>query len=203
MLYQITEYLCGWASEMDLSFNINDATSSSIEILEGPLSRPRLQSNTSDSTYASSSSSSENDTNILNEHGSKRYRHNIDLYQLFGDAPSDQNSESATSGSDLRMCIQNELKAYKEMKVPSVEYYLDMDVLLWWRDNALKLPILSHFARFIHSIPASSLPSERCFSVAGNIYTAKRNRLKPSTLNSMLTLKSNWDIINPSIANPK
>lgn len=130
---------------------------------------------------------------------SKRRRHNVDLYQLFGNPSDDQEANFANSSS-TRSCVEREIEAYRIMKVTCVECYLDFDVLGWWNANGYKLPILTRFARFVHAIPASSIPSERCFSTAGNIYTEKRNRLKPKTLNSMMTLKSNWDIMKSTVA---
>ena len=37
----------------------------------------------------------------------------------------------------------------------------------WWRLNATKYPRLSELAKIYFTIPATSIPSERTFSVAG------------------------------------
>ena len=43
--------------------------------------------------------------------------------------------------------------------------------------NSTRLPILAKLAKRLLSAPSSSVESERLFSIGGNIYTPKRNRL--------------------------
>ncbi|KAL3053074.1 hypothetical protein OYC64_005576 [Pagothenia borchgrevinki] len=51
------------------------------------------------------------------------------------------------------------------------------DPLRWWRENKERFPVLSKLARSFLRIPATSTPSERIFSVAGNICSQKRASL--------------------------
>ena len=54
--------------------------------------------------------------------------------------------------------------------------------LKWWRANAFRYPILMHLAKKYLAIPATSVPSERAFSAAGHIVSAKRASLLPSSV---------------------
>jgi hypothetical protein len=54
-------------------------------------------------------------------------------------------------------------------------------------------------ARSILCIPASSSKSECNFSDAGNTLTAKRNGLKPSTLDTLLFMRSNLDLLKQHV----
>lgn len=65
------------------------------------------------------------------------------------------------------------------------------DPLIWWHDNESRFPALSPFAREYLAVPATSVPSERIFSAAGNIATATRSCLQPKTVEMLTFLHSN------------
>jgi hAT family C-terminal dimerisation region len=52
----------------------------------------------------------------------------------------------------------------------------------WWKDNQENYPAVWAVEERYLAIPATSAPSERAFSAAGNTVTAKRCRLAPDTV---------------------
>jgi hypothetical protein len=65
------------------------------------------------------------------------------------------------------------------------------NILVWWKDKAVKYPILWRLALLYFAIPATSAGSERAFSVSGNIVTAKRCRLSTDTIEDLHFLHGN------------
>ncbi|XP_070401322.1 E3 SUMO-protein ligase ZBED1-like [Nothobranchius furzeri] len=71
--------------------------------------------------------------------------------------------------------IQNEVLAYfREQSLPKTD-----DPLIWWKANEQRFPTLAKLANPLLCIPATSTPSERLFSAAGNIVSKKRASLSP------------------------
>ena len=62
------------------------------------------------------------------------------------------------------------------------------DPLKWWAENEKCFPFLASHAKKFFSIPATSVPSERLFSKAGEITVSKRNRVKSKNVNMLLFL---------------
>ena len=58
----------------------------------------------------------------------------------------------------------------------------------WWQQNGNVFPGLQALALKYLSIVTMSVPSERLFSKAGELLSAKRNRLKPKNVNMFLFL---------------
>ncbi|XP_076879714.1 cytochrome b5 type B isoform X1 [Brachyhypopomus gauderio] len=68
------------------------------------------------------------------------------------------------------------------------------DPLAWWRVNEARFPLLSKLARKYMCICATSTPSERVFSTAGNIVSPFRSSLKPHKVNMLVFLARNRDV---------
>jgi hypothetical protein len=81
----------------------------------------------------------------------------------------------------------DELTTY--LSLPELDF--DLNPFIWWHDHKERFPILSKLARIYLPIPATSTPSERLFSDAGNLLTAKRTRLNPELFNRLMFLKKN------------
>jgi hypothetical protein len=65
------------------------------------------------------------------------------------------------------------------------------DPLEWWKDNETKYPHLAGLAKKYLSIPASTAPSERAFSIASKILDKGRYRMKPERLCKLIFMKHN------------
>ncbi len=66
------------------------------------------------------------------------------------------------------------------------------DPMEWWATFGIaNFPSLYTTAMKYLIIPASSVPSERVFSVAGEVLSKKRNSLSPESANMIITLHAN------------
>ncbi|KAF0705456.1 Uncharacterized protein FWK35_00037425, partial [Aphis craccivora] len=63
--------------------------------------------------------------------------------------------------------------------------------LAWWKENSSRYPNILKLAKKYLCIPSTSTPSERAFSTAGNIITAKRNCLSGETAKWLIFLSHN------------
>ena len=61
-------------------------------------------------------------------------------------------------------------------------------ILMWWKKHAARFPYLSQLARRYLAMSATSASVERLFSVAGQVITAKRANLHPSTVTLLVFL---------------
>jgi hypothetical protein len=105
------------------------------------------------------------------------------------DSSSDEEGDEdapLASSSALFTAIRESEKFLKEIKLSSKECPMQ-----WWKENACMYPHLSILAKKYLSCPASSTPSERVFSLAGNTVTKKRASLSPSTVDALVFLASN------------
>lgn len=89
--------------------------------------------------------------------------------------------------------MKEEIDRY--LRLPKPAEKSKVDILQWWRDHEKTLPLLSHYAKGILAIPASSASSERTFSAAGNIVTAKRYNLDPKTTQTLTWCQQNWRVL--------
>lgn len=89
--------------------------------------------------------------------------------------------------SQTNMEEEDEVSRYVRLRDIKVKE----DPLNWWLNNRNNFPTLTQLARKYLSIPATSVPSERLFSDAGNHISAKRTRLAPELVNKILFLKRN------------
>ncbi len=111
------------------------------------------------------------------------------MAELFGDIfPNEQASSS--SSKSLSEVVDEEVQHYRAVQSLSV----DSNPLVWWKDNQNQFPHLAKLAKSYLGIPATSVPSERVFSTAGDIVTAQRASLSPDNVDMMVFLKKNFQL---------
>lgn len=75
-----------------------------------------------------------------------------------------------------------------------LEFFLSMDwvdPLDWWSRHHQAYPYISVLARRIFTVNATSVASERLFSLSGHIVNKKRTSLRPSIVNVLTVLAFN------------
>ena len=118
-----------------------------------------------------------------------------------GDQIQEENNADNDSGTNVNLLyVPSLLKSLdsEEVAKDEVQEYLDLsqiginnDPTIWWKLHAKKFPILFELSRIYLAIPATSTPSERLFSDAGNLLTNKRTRILPELFKRMIFLKRN------------
>ena len=68
------------------------------------------------------------------------------------------------------------------------------DPLLYWKEAPHAMSPLRNLARDVLGCTATSAPSERVFSIAGNYFTANRAQLGVSSFRSMIMIKCNSEL---------
>lgn len=89
----------------------------------------------------------------------------------------------------LRDVIEQEVGRY----IGAFQCDTDLTILQWWKKNEIYYPRLSAFAKKYLPIPASSVPAERVFSLAGHLVNKKRARLNPSNIDNIIFKNKNME----------
>jgi len=93
-----------------------------------------------------------------------------------------------TLASRSRESLQRELDHY--LQEPLI-HRTKGNPLQWWADNRSRFPAVATLAQQLLCIPATSVPSERLFSKAGDVITKKRNSLDPLKAKKIIFLMEN------------
>ena len=62
-------------------------------------------------------------------------------------------------------------------------------MLVWWKTNQFRFPVLSQMARDVLTIPLSTVASESAFNVGGRVLDACRSSLNPETVEAVICLR--------------
>lgn len=66
---------------------------------------------------------------------------------------------------------------------------------VWWKYNASRFPILAKVVQMYLAPPPTSVPSERLFSVSGDVISEHRTRLNPDNAEKLIFMKYNASLI--------
>ncbi|XP_039516037.1 zinc finger BED domain-containing protein 4-like [Pimephales promelas] len=86
--------------------------------------------------------------------------------------------------------VKEEVTLYKSVDCIS----LDSNPLEWWRTNEPTYPHIAKLAKHYLAVPATSVPSERVFSTAGDIVTASRSSLSADNVDKLIFLTKNMKV---------
>ena len=100
-----------------------------------------------------------------------------------------QVKKSSASANPTTPAARIDLEMSRYVSAPEIG--LDADPLQWWSMHATIYPSLAKLARKYLCVCGTSSASERLFSVAGNIVTAKRSLLKPHKVDMLVFLAKN------------
>lgn len=118
---------------------------------------------------------------------------NEDVFSLLSYLADDNAEEPSVSDDNMftpRMVRRQLAKLASETQQPQTA-----DPLTWWRENEARFRGLNRLARKYLAIPATSAPSERVFSLAGNICNRRRASLSPDHLDALVFLNANGRLI--------
>jgi hypothetical protein len=112
----------------------------------------------------------------------------IDLFnESIGDVPHEENRH----GGNKKATIIEELHNYRKLVVQfNLKHKLDaFSCLLFWNTYGHTFSILKQVAKQMLSTPATSVPSESCFSLSSYLGRKERVRLTGENLSSSVFLK--------------
>lgn len=108
---------------------------------------------------------------------------------LFGVFQEDTINSEENAVLEYLQSAKEQITRYRKQHVG-----INEDPLKWWRENRLLFPELSVLARERLSIAGTSVPSERLFSAAGNLLSAKRSSLACENVDTLLFLNKNLQL---------
>lgn len=118
----------------------------------------------------------------------------ISLSSSLSSTSSNATSRRSSSGSESSFLSNYYNRT--DIALDEIDSYLSLphvpdaqiNILDWWYERRHIFPKLSKLALELHSIPASSLQSERHFSRCGITINDKRSRMDPNTLEDLMIL---------------
>ena len=119
---------------------------------------------------------------------SKRSNADItELWQSFNEILEESGSSAEGENTVIGAVVEQYLSE------PLLEFH-SSNCFTWWNSNKSRFPVLAKMAQRYLTAPPTSVPSERVFSGASDIYDEKRNRLSPEKAEVLLFIKNNFKL---------
>ena len=110
--------------------------------------------------------------------------------------PDDQDNTATANILCEMKCINFSLGNDFKMKMQNNETKVYTCPLDWWKTSAHRFKNLERLAVKYLASPATSAPSERIWSRAARVLTAKRNRLSEEVSSAMMYCKENRELLH-------
>ncbi|BFG15467.1 hypothetical protein CerSpe_017410 [Prunus speciosa] len=92
--------------------------------------------------------------------------------------------------SDLAV-VSHEVDCYLGDPLALVSKDAYFDILMWWKLNGPKYPVLAAIAKDVLSIQTSTVASKSCFSTGGRVIDVFRSSLTPRSVEALICMQ-NW-----------
>ena len=136
---------------------------------------------------------------LMEEYYTRMYKETDTESAVHGTVTSTSKGSSITIDSDYQLFV----KSMKTNKTNSfrneLDHYLEedvltdnsqFDILVWWKLNGVKYPVLQTIARDILAIPVSTVASESAFSSSGRLVSPHHNRLHLKMIEALMCAQS-------------
>ena len=115
--------------------------------------------------------------------------------------PIDEMASQEITDTEVTTAVERQLEAqirmYRAMERPAKA---DVPPILeWWNVNHAKIPLVANLARRYLCIPATSAPSERVFSTAGNNAMFSRYNLSTENIKRLVMIHENLPRVHKTI----
>lgn len=129
----------------------------------------------------------------------------LDLQHAVSEEPTHPAPQQQPSPNSLQLFF-GEMNEEMEVHAPNIDDDLGQfakepkasmleQPLLWWKRNATRYTFLSKLARKYLCVTATSVPSERVFSVSGNVLTKERYSLSDEHVEQLVFLTKNKEFV--------
>lgn len=96
-----------------------------------------------------------------------------------------------STNEPLQARVKHEVDNY--LREPSTS--MCISPFQWWRLNSSRYPLLCKLAQYVLVIQSTSVSSERVFSTAGDVVSAKRSSLSPELVDKLVFLNKNHKLM--------